>query len=155
MVLKHNEFDMALSTFERIRFDLGLICNISENALINYAKEIGVIYKLKRFESEQNKINNIEYTKKLKNYKSLSKTKERQKKLRIDEILTDYNLDLNKSKEKGKFFSIINSKFITKLIGHCRKDVKYNIITERLNNEFDYNTNKPEKVKNKPIKMNF
>ena len=155
MVLKQTEFDMALSAFEKLRFDLGLICNISENALINYTKEIGVIYKLKRFESEQNKINNIEYSKKIKNYKRLSKTKERQKKLRIDEILMDYNSDSNKNKETGKFFSIINSKFITKLIGHCRKEVKYNIITERLNNEFDYSTNNPDKVKNKPIKMNF
>ena len=155
MVLKQKEFDAVLSAFERIRFDLGLICNISENALVNYSKEVGMIYKLKRFESEQNKINNIEYSKKLRNYKTQSKTKERQRKLRIDELLTDDYLDLNNNKEKGKFFSIIDSKFITKLLGHCRKEVKYNIITERLNNEFDWNTNKTGKVKNKPIKINF
>ena len=155
MVLKQKEFDAVLSAFERIRFDLGLICNISENALVNYSKEVGLIYKLKRFESEQNKINNIEYSKKLRNYKTQSKTKERQRKLRIDELLTDDYLDLNNNKEKGKFFSIIDSKFITKLLGHCRKEVKYNIITERINNEFDWNTNKTGKVKNKPIKINF
>jgi hypothetical protein len=155
MVLKQKEFDAVLSAFERIRFDLGLICNISENALVNYSKEVGMIYKLKRFESEQNKINNIEYSKKLRNYKTQSKTKERQRKLRIDELLTDDYLDLNNNKEKGKFFSIIDSKFITKLLGHCRKEVKYNIITERINNEFDWNTNKTGKVKNKPIKINF
>ena len=156
MVLKQKEFDIAYSAFERIRFDLSLICNISENALINYAKEIGMLYKLKRFESEQNKINNIEYTKKLRIYKSQSKNKERQRKLRIDECLNENNFDFNNNKKgKDKFFSFIDSKFITKLIGHCRKEVKYNIITERINNEFDWNINKTGKYKNKPIKINF
>ena len=156
MVLKQKEFAIAYSAFERIRFDLNLICNISENALINYAKEIGMLYKLKRFESEHNKINNIEYTKKLRIYKSQSKNKERQRKLRIDECLNENKFDLNiNNKGKYKFFSIIDSKFITKLIGHCRKEVKYNIITERINNEFDWNINKTGKYKNKPIKINY
>ena len=160
MILKQIDFDNALSAFERIRFDLTLICNIAENALFNYTKEMGLIYKLKRFDSKQNKLNNIAFSSKLKNYKIQNKNKERQRKIRIDECFSEYKDDLkNKNninlKEDKKFKSIMDSKMITKLLGHCKKEIKYNIVTERINNEFDWNDKENDKIKNKPIKINF
>ena len=120
-----------------------------------------MIYKLNRFNSEKNKlINNVSnyiYSIKLKNYNSRSKNKERQRKIRIDECLADFN-DYNKnnnSKVNKKFRSIMDSKMISGLLLHCRKEVKNDIISERLNNEFDWKINENEKFKNKPIKMNF
>ena len=93
----------------------------------------------------------------MKNYNSRSKNKERQRKIRIDECLADFN-DYNKnnnSKVNKKFRSIMDSKMISGLLLHCRKEVKNDIISERLNNEFDWKINENEKFKNKPIKMNF
>ena len=159
MALKAKEFETTLSIFERIRFDISLICNTSENALIDYTKEMGMVYKLNKYESEQNKLNNIAYALKLKNYKTQSKNKERQRKLKIDECLQEYNYDNNNKSNKNvkgsrKFKSIMDTKLVSRLLSHCRKEVKYNIITERLNNEFDWNHNNG-KIKNKPIKINF
>lgn len=157
MILKPKDFDNVLSAFERIRFDLTLISNIAENALINYTKDMEMIYKLNRFNSEKNKLSNYIYSIKLKNYNSRSKNKERQRKIRIDECLADFN-DYNKnnnSKVNKKFRSIMDSKMISGLLLHCRKEVKNDIISERLNNEFDWKINENEKFKNKPIKMNF
>ena len=128
---------------------------MAENALINYTKEMGLIFKLNRFESKQNKINNAIYTSKLKNYKSLSKNRERQRKLRINECLSIKD-DLNIRRDiydRKKFKSIINTKFISKLLRHCKKDARYNIITERINTEFD--SFMKNENKNKPIKINF
>ena len=159
MILKPKDFEATLSIFEKIRFDLSLICNIAENALINYTREMGMIYKLSRYDSEQNQLNNVTYAAKLKIYKTQSKNKERQRKLRLDECLANYNDDIHKInnhvKKSGKFKSIMDSKMVSSLLRHCRKDVKYNIITERLNNEFDWNINNNGKIKNKPIKINF
>jgi hypothetical protein len=159
IALKPKEFEKTLSIFERIRFDISFVCNISENALIDYTKEIGMVYKLNKYESEQNKLNNITYALKLKNYQIQSKNKERQRKLKIDECLQEYNYDNHKNNKniKGsrKFKSIMDTKMVSRLLSHCRKEVKYNIITERLNNEFDWNINNNGKVKNKPIKINF
>ena len=118
-----------------------------------------MVYKLNKYESEQNKLNNITYALKLKNYQIQSKNKERQRKLKIDECLQEYNYDNHKNNKniKGsrKFKSIMDTKMVSRLLSHCRKEVKYNIITERLNNEFDWNINNNGKVKNKPIKINF
>ena len=156
MFLPFKDYEYTLSSFEKIRFNLSLICNMAENSLINYTKEIGIIYNLNRFESKQNKINNVIYTNKLKNYNSMSKNKDRQRKLRINECLTnheDIKLTKNTYKDRKKFKSILNSKFITNFLEHCRKDVRYNIVTERLNTEFDSYINNEHK--NKPIKINF
>lgn len=160
MALKQKDFENALSVFEKIRFNLNYICNMAENFLINYTNEMGMIFKLNRFDSKQNKINNIVFASKIKNYKIQSKNKERQRKLRIDECLVDYNNVVknkknNNSKRSKKFKSIVDSKMISKLLGHCRKEVKYNIISERINNEFDWNINENWKIKNKPIKINY
>ena len=59
IALKPKEFEKTLSIFERIRFDISFVCNISENALIDYTKEIGMVYKLNKYESEQNKLSYI------------------------------------------------------------------------------------------------
>ena len=96
---------------------------------------------------------------KMKNYKSQNKTKERQRKLRIDDCLSNhYNIDIKMNKKfKGsrKFKSLMETKLISNLLEHCRKEVKYNIQTERINNEFDTNDRDNLKYKNKPIKINF
>ena len=55
--------------------------------------------------------------------------------------------------DRKKFKSIINTKCISKLLRHCKKDARYNIITERINTEFD--SFMKNENKNKPIKINF
>ena len=159
MILKQNDFESTLSVFERIRFDFTLISNIAENALFNYIKDMGTLCKLKRYSSEYSKLNNMIFATKMKNYKSQNKTKERQRKLRIDDCLSNhYNIDIKMNKKfKGnrKFKSLMETKLISNLLEHCRKEVKYNIQTERINNEFDTNDRDNLKYKNKPIKINF
>ena len=84
--------------------------------------------------------------------------------MRIEECLANFNDDYNNSNNKNKninsklnknFKSIMDSKMISSLLRHCRKEVKDNIISERLNNEFDWKIDDNERIKNKPIKMNF
>ena len=113
MILKQNDFESTLSVFERIRFDFTLISNIAENALFNYIKDMGTLCKLKRYSSEYSKLNNMIFATKMKNYKSQNKTKERQRKLRIDDCLSNhYNIDIKMNKKfKGsrKFKSLMET----------------------------------------------
>ena len=56
------------------------------------------------------------------------------------------------------FKSVINSDLMTKILKHCKKDVKYKIMTQRINNElgesFSGDDEKSKKTNN-IIKLNF
>ena len=115
IVLKQKEFDNVFSAFEKIRFDLSLICNIAENALINFTKDMGMIYKLNKYDNEQNKnkLSDVTYLIKMKKYKSQSKNKEKQRKLRINECLANNKYNIN---DKNNTIII----FFSKLILHIK-----------------------------------
>ena len=99
------------------------------------------------------------------------KNAERQRKIRIDDCL-NYKKDeeeneliftgkshKNKKIQRMKFYSIIDSGLITKLLKNCRKDAKNKINTERINNKIDGEFGEEGEIlknsKRKVIKLNF
>ena len=56
------------------------------------------------------------------------------------------------------FKSVINSDLMTKILKHCQKDVKYEIMTQRINSELDGNySGEDDKIRktHNIIKLNF
>lgn len=170
MSLKPKNFNNALSAFEKARFDISFACNIAENALMNYNKDISIIYKLNRVDLIKNKYNNTIFNDKSRNYNSLKKNSDRQRKLRIEACINNKEDDSNKNNDllffpkvnklsdKKKFNSIIDSDLVSKILKHCKKDIKYEIMTQRINNELDGNySGDDEKIKktHNIIKLNF
>ena len=170
MSLKPKNFNNALSAFEKARFDISFACNIAENALMNYNKDINIIYKLNRVDIIKNKYNNTIFNDKSRNYNSLKKNSDRQRKLRIEACINNKEDDINKNNDllfpkvnklsnKTKFNSIINSELVSKILKHCKKDIKYEIMTQRINNELDgnYSGDDDDKIKrtHNIIKLNF
>ena len=43
MSLKPKNFTNSLSAFEKARFDISYACNLAENAMANYNKDINII----------------------------------------------------------------------------------------------------------------
>ena len=170
MSLKPKNFNNALSAFEKARFDISFACNIAENALMNYNKDINIIYKLNRVDMIKNKYNNTLFNDKSRNYNSLKKNSDRQRKLRIEACINNKEDDINKNNDllfpkvnklsdKKKFNSIIDSDLVSKILKHCKKDIKYEIMTQRINNELDgnYSGDDDDKIRrtHNIIKLNF
>ena len=169
VALTPKNFLNVLSAFEKTRFDISYACNIAENAMSNYKKDINIINKLNRIELIKNKINNKSFNK-MRGNNFLNKNTDRQKKLRIDACINNKADELSKNNDfllsnntkklsnKKKFNSVVNSNLMDKILKHCKKDVKYKIITQRINNELEENYFvDDEKVKKTPniIKLNF
>ena len=170
MSLKPKNFNNALSAFEKARFDISYACNIAENALMNYNKDINIIHKLNRVDKLKNKYNNTIFNDKSRNFNSLKKNSDRQRKLRIEACINNKEDDINKNNDflfpkvnklsdKKKFNSIIDSDLVSKILKHCKKDIKYEIMTQRINNELDgnYSGDDDDKIRrtHKYIKLNF
>jgi hypothetical protein len=175
MSLKPQNFKNALLAFEKARYDICYASNMAENALNDYNKDLNYINRLNRLELISKKLTKKDFNDKLRIYtrnnNNNKRNTERQKKMRIEACLTTKEDELNKKKknefrfskerkltEKGKFKSIIDSDLITKILKHCKKDVKYQITTQRLNHEMDESSSgEEEKTKNthKVIKLNF
>ena len=169
MSLKPKNFNNALSAFEKARYDISYACNLAENAMEDYSKDVGIINKLNRIEMIKNKLNNTGFSNKLRNQYSLKQNNDRQKRLRIEACLSNKD-DENKNKYHDfisinkenkisfnrRFKSIVGSDLMTKILKHCKKDVKYQITTERINNELD-DSSGDEKIKktHNIIKLNF
>ena len=168
MSLKPRNFNNALSAFEKARYDISYVCNYAENAMENYNKDVGIINKLNRIEMIKNKLNNG--SDKFKNHYSFKQNNDRQKRLRIEACLSmkeDENknkyhdfISINKDNKKSfsrKFRSIVGSDLMTKILKHCKKDAKYQIITERINNELEESSGDDNKIKktHNVIKLNF
>ena len=169
MSLKPKNFNNALSAFEKARYDISYACNLAENAMEDYSKDVGIINKLNRIEMIKNKLNNTGFSNKLRNQYSLKQNNDRQKRLRIEACLSNkddenknkYNdfISINKENKisfNRRFKSIVGSDLMTKILKHCKKDVKYQITTERINNELD-DSSGDEKIKktHNIIKLNF
>ena len=169
MSLKPKNFTNSISAFEKARFDISYACNLAENAMANYNKDINIINKLNRLDNKNNKFNNSGKIDKLRNNISLNKNTDRQRRLRIDACINnkeDKNkksdimlfTKTNKLHNKKKFNSIIDSDLMTKILKNCKKDIKYEIITQRINNELDESySEEGEKIKKSYniIKLNF
>ena len=169
MSLKPKNFNNALSAFEKARYDISYACNLAENAMEDYSKDVGIINKLNRIEMIKNKLNNTGFSNKLRNQYSLKQNNDRQKRLRIEACLSNKD-DENKNKYHDfisinkenkisfnrRFKSIVGSDLMTKILKHCKKDAKYQITTERINNELD-DSSGDEKIKktHNIIKLNF
>ena len=73
-----------------------------------------------------------------------------------NEIILYKQPELSRNKQ---FKSIVNSELVTKLLKHCKKGAKYEIITQRINNELDesYSEEDQKSKKKAPriIKLNF
>ena len=172
MSLKPKIFKNALSAFEKARFDISYICNIAETAMNNYIKDINIINKLNKcdiLKTKKKSVNTI-LTYNLRNINNLKKNTDRQRRLRIEACLNNKEDEYNNKNNdfmfinpyilpnKRNFKSIIDSELITKILKHCKKDVKYEIKTQRINNELD-DSNSGDNVKSKKthkiIKLNF
>lgn len=153
-------------SFEKARYNICYVVNSSRNAIDNYKKDIIILDKFnknvgiegKKFESKLNKISGQFVFK---------KNEERQRKIRIEACLNAQTMDdeeenrRSKYSNKNNFKSIINSKLITNLLKHCKKEQRNQITTHRINNEIEGENwgNEIEIPKgnkgNKVIKLNF
>ena len=171
MSLKPKHFKNALSAFEKARFDISYACNIAQIAMNDYNKDLNIINKLNKYDliKKQKKENTI-LTYNLRNNTNLKKNTDRQRRLRIEACLNykedEYNnknndfmfTKHNSVTNKRNFKSIIDSDLMTKILKHCKKDVKYKIMTQRINNELDESYSGEEdksKKTNNIIKLNF
>ena len=171
MNLKPQNFNNVMSSFEKARYNICYVSNSSENALENYNKDIISINKFNK--NLGIKINSVEPNvyDKMMNQFIFKKNKERQRKIRIDELLNyrknEEENELiftgkthkNKKIKKIKFHSIIDSGLVTKLLKNCRVEAKNRISTERINNKIDGEFGEEGEIlknsKRKVIKLNF
>ena len=174
MSLKLKSFNNALSAFERARYDISFACNMAENAMNNYIEDLTIINRLNKIDMNKIKLrkrNLIEKSSIYNNSKN-KKNNDRQRKLRIQACLSTKEEDINEnknidnifnsSKDKAikkdrKFQSIADSIIMTKILKHCKKEAKYNITTQRINNEFDDNFSEEDRMKkaHTVVKLNF
>ena len=164
ILFKPNEFSKIISCLEKARFNISYINNSSENAFDLYSKDLEIINKIKGFKNKS--IKNL--AEKLRENYSFRKNKEKQKKIRIYNSLTDredgharidkYKL-INNPLLNIQMKSIINSKMMNNIMRHCIEDSKIKISTERINNEIegDKRDDDNDKIKTIPpvIKMNL
>ena len=172
ITLKKKSFIDVLSGFEKARFDICYASNAAENAILNYNSDLDIISKFNKLEHLKYKLNNIDISDKLKNYTFMKMNPDRQRKLRIEACLSskeeENNININKEivfhkqtklVKNKQFKSIVNSELVTKLLKHCKKGAKYQIITQRINNELDESysedNQKYKKKTHKVVKLNF
>ena len=171
MTLNPKNFTNVLSAFEKARYDICFASNMAENAMNDYNKELNYINKLDRIDMIKKKLNNKDVTDIIRINNNNKKNSERQRRLRIEACLSTKEEEINQNKNKDlifhkenkitnnrKFKSIIDSILVTKILKHCKKDVKYEINTQRINNEMDeIYSGELGKTKNinKVIKLNF
>ena len=103
ILFKPNDFSKMISCLEKARFNISYINNSSENAFDLYSKDIEIINRLKGFKNKNIK----NFVDKLRENFSFKKNKEKQKKIRISNSLTDRE-DVNIKIGKNK---LINSPF--------------------------------------------
>ena len=117
--------------------------------MANYNKDLISINKFNKNLGIRNKsVEQNVYDKMMKQF-IFKKNAERQRKIRIDECLNyrknEEENELiftrkshkNKKIQRMKFYSIIDSGLVTKLLKNCRADAKNRISTERINNKID------------------
>lgn len=163
ILFKPNQFNKIISCFEKARFNISYINNSSENAIDSYKKDLELIDRLK---GKRNKsIKNL--SEKLRENYSFRHNEEKQKKIRINNSLTNRNNDnfdtikkfLESSPYKNhEIKSIVNSKMMNSIIRHCNENSRLIISTQRINDEIEgpHGEDLPKKKFIPPvIKMNL
>ena len=164
MSLKPRNYNKVMSSFEKARYNIYYVINSSKNAIENYKSDLKMLDKFNKNMGINEKCLSHETGKK--NRFVFNKNEERQRKLRIDACLSyrksDDVEDEGKLRKhnfyKNKFHSIIDSKLITKLLKHCKKEQRQQITTQRINKEIDGDIgDEGEEIvkKHKVIKLNY
>ena len=176
--LNKREYFELLSNLNKARYNILYIINSFKNAEKNYIKDLSAINQIikndKSIEKDKNmnelydSINQSENLNKNKNINVIDRIKEQLifkrgeeqgKKHKIERVLGSkdarpINNYLGKivNNKKSEYKSIFDNKYFDKILLYCNKDVKYDIITQKINNEV--NRGKPPKGY-KTLKINF
>ena len=141
MALKEHNFNNALTAYEKARYNINYVVNSSKNAIDNYKKDVKILNKFNKEIGIHDPSFEQEKTDKVHGQFVFKKNEERQRKIRIEACLNyrKLNEDDNETKKlnKRRFKSIINSNLVSKLLKHCRKDIRQQITTQRINTEID------------------
>ena len=164
MCLKINGFLNVINCLEKSRYNLSYVVTSSENAFKNFNNDLKYIQKIINDKSISK---SIDISQKMRNQFGFKKNEEKQRRMRIETALynkedkNDNNesyIKRNKYKNKRRFNSFVESKFINGLMKHLTKDAKNQITTEKINNEIDgdYNDDDEEvRKKHKVVKINI
>ena len=176
--LNKRKYFELLSNLNKARYNILYLINSFKNAEQNYIKDLSTINQIikndKMIEKDKNmnelydSINQSEYLNKNKNINVLDRIKdqlifkrgeEQEKRYKIDRVLgakdarpiSNY-LGKIVNNKKNEYKSIFDNKHFDKILLYCNKDVKYDILSQKINNEV--NKGKPAKGY-KTLKINF
>ena len=177
--LNKREYFELLSNLNKARYNILYLINSFKNAEKNYIKDLSTIRQIIKYDKiiEKDKnmselydsINQSENLNKNKNINAIDRIKsqlifkrgeEQEKKYKIDRILRPNDaarpisnyLGKIVNNKKSEYKSIFDNKYFDKILLYCNKDVKYDILTQKINNEI--NRGKPPKGY-KTLKINF
>ena len=130
----------------------------ANNAIKNYDSDLGMIEKMLKVQKKEPLLGREQenLTDKMRNQFIFKKNDERQRIIRINNILRIKKEDLDDGDKqtvpfKENFKSIVNSKLLTSLIKYCKKDVQKQIISSRILSEFE--SEKAEKNKREIVSL--
>lgn len=175
--LNKKEYLELLSNLNKVRYNILYIINSFKNAEKNYKKDLStisyiikndkIIEKDKSMNELYDSINqneklsdrNIDVIDRIKEQLIFKRGEEQEKIYKIDKVLgakeahpiSNY-LGKIVNNKKIEYKSIFDNKYFDKILLYCNKDVKYDIITQKINNEV--NRGKTHK-RYKTLKINF
>jgi len=176
--LNKKEYFELLSDLNKARYNILYLINSFKNAEKNYRKDLSTINQIikndKIFEKDLNmdelydSINLSENLNNNKNYDVIDRIKdqlifkrgeEQEKRHKINRVLGSKDarpisnyLGKIVNNKKNEYKSIFDNKYFDKILLYCNKDIRYDIITQKINNEAK--RGKPPKGY-KTLKINF
>ena len=174
MVLKANDFTSVISCLEKARYNLNYLASSIKNASKNLDNQLDYIRKLNNIQNSQ-RFNSepIDIADKMTNQLCFKKNDEKQRRLRIENALSnkeqedanksnksiDTGIVMKKSTDKKKEFkSIVSSKLMGKLMKYMTKDTKQKVSTQRINLRIEgqfRGEDDEESENHKVVKINF
>lgn len=158
MMLKPKKFENVITILEKARFNISSVVMRANNAIKNYDSDLGMIEKMLKVQKKEPLLGREQenLTDKMRNQFIFKKNDERQRIIRINNILRIKKEDLDDGDKqtvpfKENFKSIVNSKLLTSLIKYCKKDVQKQIISSRILSEFE--SEKAEKNKREIVSL--
>lgn len=176
--LNKREYFELLSNLNKARYNILYLINSFKNAEKNYIKDLSAISQIIKndkiiekdnnlnelydniIQSEKlNKNKNINVIDRIKDQLIFKRGEEQEKRHKIDRVLgpkdarpiSNYLGKIVNNKKSG-YKSIFDNKYFDKILLYCNKDIKYDILTQKINNEV--NRGKPPKGY-KALKINF
>lgn len=179
--LNQEEFFKLLNYFDKVRYNILYLINSFNNAKNNYIDDLttinkiiqndklfeknennDIIYEIKKnnIEKEDKKGNNINVIEKIRNELMFKNDGINARKYRIESAIGLNNEESHKinymgkilPKKRNKFKSLFNNKCFIKILEHCNKKVRHEIITQKITNEIS--SLKPSKGYH-VLKINF